>query len=253
MKPRYSQVLFDFHGVFTSNVGRTAHALVRACRKYGLDDSGKIRVLLDGLLNRPDGTVKQFLRGNTNWPDEILDLYERAENEIYVPQYRWLISEIAELGASVKIVSNGTMDTISSKLDNWGLNRYIDGVFARGSQGNLGRLRRKPSPEPLEFAMGDLERGRCIYVGDHSNDIVAGREANIDTALVVSGQQHMDRIDALPNVFLIPRRFRRSDINYVHRGVPVREMRELPDIVMYGIVQGNLESEIGKNKGRERI
>ena len=260
---KYQTVLFDFHGVFTSNVGRTTHALVNAMNDLGIIDRSRQRELLSGLLSRSlDIPARQYITENApSHATELQEGYAQQNEMIYVPQYSWLIQVISRMGANVAIVSNGRHKDIAPQIENWGLSGYVNQIYARGENGQLSGKDhpRKPSPDPIETALADMkEKGfrvnmeKVLFVGDHEVDVVAAREAGIFAAQIVSGPEQLNVIKHNPDYYLTLHHLRIDKEINKHNGIPIIPMRELPDIVAGERVGINPEI-LGSRSGKERM
>ena len=60
----------------------------------------------------------------------------------------------------------------------------------------------KPNPEALLKALELLGGNKAIYIGDHPNDIIAGKNANM-TTIGVSYTWHLDKLIASNPDYLI--------------------------------------------------
>jgi FMN phosphatase YigB (HAD superfamily) len=265
-RPYYDVVMYDFHGVLTSNVGRTTHALVKAAESANLSRKDT-RDLLLGLLNRPRGIdARSYIREQTQ-TDLVERDYGKQVERVYVPQYSWLIRKTKEIGSLTAIVSNGKMRDIYPHIEKWGLVPYLDGVYARGEGGNLGDLiSKKPNPKPLEIALnGILGKNpehtvlRALYVGDYDTDVVAansiyfehrGKKVQVDVAYLLGGPEQQYNIKTLPTFFLSLHHLKLTRVNESLHGLPIREFRDLPDIIQFGIGVNSSIEGVGSKTGR---
>ncbi len=250
----YDVVMFDFHGVLTSNVGRTTHALVNAAQESGLK-TNQIRKLLLGLLNRPRGIdARSFLKKNAG--ENVGQAYGRKAEEVYVPQYSWIIRRTKELGPLTAIVSNGKMRDIFPHIQKWNLLRYLDGVYARGLGGNLGdQIRKKPNPKALEVALDDIlsknedrQINRALYIGDYDSDVIAANSINfehntkkveVNVAYLLGGPEQHHNISVMPTFFLSLHHLKLTREKNILHGLPLMEFRSLPEIIKHGPYNGN--------------
>jgi phosphoglycolate phosphatase-like HAD superfamily hydrolase len=277
---QYDLILFDFHGVFTSNVGRTTHALVDAARAEGITDPDELRSLLRKILTREKGIpVRDFIRQEYNSRADDLERdntdyavvfeqtahlrsvgehmqanYAKFEETQYIPQYSWMIPDLHMKGADVAIVSNGRMRDVNPNVDAWGWRDHIRAVYARGQGGYLhDKTARKPAAEPIEMALENLQsqgvtinRDKTLYVGDHQHDIMAATESRIHSALILSGPGQLKELRVKPNFFLTLNHLPPLYIPENFRDVPVKRMRELPNIVEGEQAPGMVEYRGGR-------
>lgn len=261
---RYNTVLFDFHGVFTSNRGRTGRALVRAASEVGLSDNRTIRELLAGLLSRPmDVDSKSHIIDNA--PQEVgarlADAFLRIKDGVYVPQFSYMVDSVAALGARIGIVSNGRQEAIEPCVQQWGWSGRLVGLYARGPEGSLTEATmRKPSAQPLEYALADMQsRGmwsgdkkRVLFVGDHEKDLLAGAAAGVDTAIIMSGHdQCVVSGEVKPYTILTTHNVSIDHAASRWGDIPVRSMRDLPQVVASGVYGQMYENEL-HSRGVER-
>jgi HAD superfamily hydrolase (TIGR01509 family) len=95
------------------------------------------------------------------------------------------VAAIADLDASLGVVSNNQHATVEAVVDVFGL----DGVFedACGREPTLaGFERTKPDPHYVERTLSTLgaDPGEALFVGDSNADLLAAENAGVDSAFV---------------------------------------------------------------------
>lgn len=212
----YDTALLDFHGTFTSNRGRLAHALNTAYveiagRQITRDE---FRAVLDRPMDVPVGT---FLDNHINGQmapgdkENLINIYLKQADRSYVPKHRWIIRRMAEMGVTCAIVTNGNEQIVRDTITKWGLDSCVVDVYGRGPNSLLHGIPKKPSPEVIEFVIEDLrrrghntKRHRTLMLGDYTDDIGAGNSAGVHTAFVVTGpNQRPEYYSAKPTYSLL--------------------------------------------------
>lgn len=240
---RYETLLLDFHGTFTNQKARLAHALNEAYQyTYGRNISQRE---WRGVLDRPEGTsVLDFLNQSINGhlpadlKDGLLATYKKANDRIYVPKYRFLLRELGELGITCAIVTNGQEKDVRSLLEKWGLADCVVDVYGRGAGALLKNVRRKPSAQVIDLVIEDLrsrglpvKRDRTLMVGDYKDDIGAGNNAGVHTAFLVTGPNQLpEYYEVRPTYALIDTESKELASAWLQRE-NAYTMRDLPKIV----------------------
>lgn len=92
------------------------------------------------------------------------------------------VTGLEELGMPLGVVSNNQHATIQFLLAHHDLDYFST---AYGRQPTLaGAARRKPEPDYLERALADLGASEALYVGDSEKDVLAAREAGLDSVFL---------------------------------------------------------------------
>ena len=267
---RYDVAFLDFHGTFTSNRGRLVHALNIAFRRVL-----GIRVpesVFKDVFDRPEGitateAMKQSLNGSLSLEnkEKITKVYRDATESLYIPKHAHLIARIAELGARCVIVTNGQEKVVRDALAGWTVGRQkkvagelvfdsrghqvrerlsvlslIDEVYGRGHNSILGGagVKKKPSPEVIDFVLDDLRRkglpvrrDRTLMVGDYQDDIGAGNSAGLHTAFMITGpNQKPEYYELRPTYTLLDSPHLENRSEWLARE-SVFFMKDLPDII----------------------
>lgn len=248
---KYDTVLLDFHGTFTSNKGRLAHALNGAYRTHMGRSITRGEFLL--VLNRPleegkesrisvKDALDRMINGALSTEDKhsLIKSYLGFEDHIYIPKHTYILRAIYELGATCVVVTNGPEHTVRGVLDQWGLTQYVAGVYGRGPKGILpaAGIPKKPSPEVLDFVIDDLrgkghliKRPKTLMVGDHQVDIGAGNSVGIHTAFMVTGPNQLpEYYQARPTYALLDQSSLEPSSPWLNRE-NVHLFRDLPKII----------------------
>lgn len=198
-KLMYETVLLDFHGTFTSNKGRLAHALNAAYKEVlGRKVS---REEFQTIFNRAeDQHIKDALNTMINGDiplgvkQRFMETFKNTVDETYIPKHRPLLSTLYSIGANCIIVTNGKEEIVMDLLNKWGVRKYLSEIYGKGTGGKLDKIPRKPHPIVLDFVIDDLRRqgirvsrDKTLMVGDYEDDIAAGNNCGIHTAFLVTG------------------------------------------------------------------
>jgi HAD superfamily hydrolase (TIGR01509 family) len=92
------------------------------------------------------------------------------------------VAGLEELAMPLGVVSNNQHATIQFLLAHHDLDYFST---AYGRQPTLaGAAKRKPEPDYLERALADLGTSEALYVGDSEKDVLAAREAGLDSVFL---------------------------------------------------------------------
>lgn len=92
-----------------------------------------------------------------------------------------LLDEIKSKGLLTGIVTSKNKEVAFNNLSELGLTNYFDCIITHDDSSV-----HKPNPEPILIALDRLKisSNEAIYIGDHENDIIAGKNANVKTGLM---------------------------------------------------------------------
>lgn len=267
---RYDVAFLDFHGTFTSNRGRLAHALNYAHKRVVGTHIPK--AVFRSVFERGEGVpatdaIRLSLNGTLSdeGKDRLAKIYHNATQSLYVPKHIHLIAKIRELGARCVIVTNGKEQVVRDALASWTVGRerlvggekvfdhyrrtvrdrvpvlsLIEEVYGRGKDSLLGpaSVKKKPSPDVIDFVLDDLRkrglsvrRDRTLMVGDYQDDIGAGNSAGLHTAFMITGpNQKPEYYDLRPTYTLLDSPHLENRSEWLARE-SVFFMRDLPDII----------------------
>lgn len=259
----YDTALLDFHGTFTNNKGRTAHALNAAFQQVtGCPVSKEtfIAVINRPLRPKPDNPkvmeripVADFLRDYMNGAllpedkERLIKTYARYDKACYIPKYRWMIRQLHDQGLTLAIITNGDEDVVTEEIKSWGVYACFEDefspqegllIYGRGKEGKLIHQPKKPRPEPIEHVLEELKRRghsarrhRALFLGDHVHDIISGNKIGIHTAFIVTGpNQRPEDYEARPTFALLDNPSLQPNSPWLQRE-QVYLMRDLPKIV----------------------
>lgn len=234
---RYTTVLLDFHNTLTNNRARLATSLNEGYRAV-VGHNVPAQVVRDALTRDKGETLDEFLRTRSGIPPHRVDVFLRVQSEmmnnIYVPQYSFVIRRLSELGVAVAIVTNSESKLVRQQVQRWGWDKYLAEVFSGGEGGNLKDIARKPYPDRIYFAMQTLgkmgyrvSRENTLMVGDHPVDIEAASSAGVDSAYLITGTEQL----ASEN---LPHTQPTYILHEVHGVRKSPNLRDLPTIAIHG-------------------
>ncbi len=144
---------------------------VEACEKQGIDPAETWEMIAE----KTTRARVQMMKNGT------FQLYPDAGNAIEV-----LREDEVELG----LISNAPEMAVEATVNFYELKCHLE--FFRGITSFRDLFSRKPHPDHLEFAKAELRRTPFLYVGDVESDIIAARDAGIDSVWVKRNGGAMD-------------------------------------------------------------
>lgn len=187
----FEAVLFDLDGTFADTAPDLAAALNRLRIDEGLDPlpTGQLRAFTSqgvrGMLKAGLGMHRHDTR-YTEFHERFLTYYSQnicVATEVF-PGVHDLVGRMERLAVPWGIVTNKAQRFTLPLLDRLGYAKRASCVVSGDSA-----PRAKPAPQPLRLACHLIRREpqRCLYVGDDSRDIAAGRAAGMTTVAVRYG------------------------------------------------------------------
>ena len=185
----FEPLLFDLDGTLIDSLSDLASAVNRLRRAHGLPD------LETAVIERfvGDGStllVKRSLpaeRFNPGQVEAFLAYYRQGLVDRTRP-YPGITACLAACGdRSMAVVTNKPVALAREILDRLALLKYFP-VVVGGDSCDA----RKPDPEPVRLALAELghSAAAALMIGDHRNDLLAGRGAGIRTCFCAWGFGH---------------------------------------------------------------
>ena len=188
---RYDTVVFDNDGVL---VGRTRFDVLRdatrnAFEECGVDDPDPddVEQMTIGATPGSVGTVCQRydLDPGSFWRtrDDVVSRAQQREARAGRKTPYDDLDDLEALDVKMGIVSSNQQATVDFLVDHFdGFERF---GAAYGREPTIHSLQlRKPNPHYLEQALGDLDAGSALFVGDNESDIKAAENAGVDSAFI---------------------------------------------------------------------
>lgn len=136
-----------------------------------------------------DMLIKEYRSYNIAHHDEIVKLF---------PGTKTLLQTLHNKKYNIAIVSSKKKDVVMKGLDHFGLTKYIDIII-----GEEDVEKHKPDPEGINKALAEFTNtNKAVYVGDHPNDILAGKNANIRTCGVLYSSKASELIELEPDYLI---------------------------------------------------
>ncbi len=195
---RYDTILFDLDGTLLNTKNLIYRSFVYTFEHFRPD-----HILTDEELDSFFGpSLKETFSRYSDNEEEIqamIDYYRefniRKHDELVTafPGAKALIHKLDRRGYKLGVVSSKKKDLVEHGLEMFGMLDKIKIVIGEDEV-----LNHKPDPEGILKAMEYLNSRKALYVGDGVGDILAGKNANIDTVGVLYSDRKEKIIAAEP-------------------------------------------------------
>ncbi len=194
MNNQYNAVLFDLDGTLIDTAEDFAACLNKLLTLNGRNTipASEIRkVVSDGAraMITLAFNIKEGEEGFENLKKQFLDLYLEniAAHSRLFPSLNELINWCDEQGIPWGIVTNKPRKYAEPLIKALGLDDSVATLVCPDDVKNT-----KPDPEPMFKACSEMSVNieKCLYVGDHARDILAGKNANMKTIAAGYGYVH---------------------------------------------------------------
>ena len=195
---RYDTVLFDLDGTLLNT-----RALINRSFVHTFEHFRPGYVLSDDELDSFFGpSLRQTFSKYAENEEELLEMikfYREYNVSIHddvvtaFPGAKALISTLYRKKYKLGVVSSKKTDLVEHGLSLFGMLDKIQVVIGEEDVKNP-----KPDPEGILEAMKKLNSKKALYIGDGVGDILAGKNANIDTVGVLYSDRKQQIIDAEP-------------------------------------------------------
>lgn len=172
-------ILFDLDGTILDS-----NALILDNFKYVFKEAlPDVKLKEEDYLMFIGPTLRQSISQYTSSEETlnaIIDMYRKRNvdmHDLYVKPYdgaKILFQKLKEKGIKIGIVSSKMHALIKRGLAISELTDYVDYIVGSDDVEN-----HKPHPEPILKAIDFFQTKHVVYVGDHPNDILAAKNANI--------------------------------------------------------------------------
>lgn len=222
-KKAYTAVLFDKDGVLIDSLDTCFEALNVMLNHYNRPEISKDWFVRE-LWGMKPGTQSEWLNGPISEAEERerVDYYHRARDEMehrtkLFPHTVDVLSSLKKSGRfKIGLVTSTERRTTVPLLKRFDLSGFFDTVVC-GEEAEP-----KPSPEPIILACKRLnvEVADVLYVGDTDVDIIAGKSAGCDTAIVATSHK-IEELVAISGI------------------VPIKDLRAVLVLVGIGLKKTN--------------
>jgi phosphoglycolate phosphatase len=188
MRPRFTPVLFDLDGTLIDSGKDIASAVNVTLDGLGLPRLAEDEIIGyvgDGVRKLTERTLRRFGRDDVDAVVRDIKAAYRERCLVHTRPYPGVADLLADLqGVPTAVVTNKVSEFSRRILDGLGLAPLVDAVVGGDETGKL-----KPHPDPLRLACRRLgvDPGGGVMVGDHQNDVLAGRAAGMATCGVAWG------------------------------------------------------------------
>lgn len=188
MPARYNPILFDLDGTLVDSgrdIAESVNRTLEANQLQQLPPEEIISFVGDGVRRLMERTLKRVGRDNVDEMVKAMRADYREHCLVHTLPYPGIMELLADLrGAKIAVVTNKVADFARIILDGLELTPHIQALVGGDETKRL-----KPDPEPVMLACQRLgvEPGRGIMIGDHANDILAGRNAGMTACGVLWG------------------------------------------------------------------
>lgn len=189
MTQKFSAVLFDLDGTLLDTAPTIAYAIKKTLAPhYKLHNLNKLPyVVSSGLIAMMKHCVPNITEDEiTLYRPQILSTYHQHINHLTkpFPNIATTLTHLKDNGLAWAIVTNKMSLYANALLTHYPWAQDASCVVCGDTV-----ERKKPDPLPLLHAVQQLQLipEECIYVGDHINDIIAGKAANMKTIIADFG------------------------------------------------------------------
>lgn len=188
MPSRYDPILFDLDGTLVdsgSDIAESVNRTLAAHRLPGLPSEEIISFVGDGVRKLMERTLKRVGRDNVDEMVRAMRADYRQHCLVHTTPFPGIPELLRDLqDARVAVVTNKVYDFARIILDGLNLSPLIQALVGGDETEKL-----KPDSQPIELACRRLGIGpeRGIMIGDHQNDVLAGRAAGMTTCAVLWG------------------------------------------------------------------
>ncbi len=197
----FRAVLFDWDGTLVDSAERTYRCYVQVFATYGI---GFDHAAFERTYS-PDWyrTYQEVGLPRDRWPEadvRWISCYE-AEPSGLVPGARETMERLAGAGRAQGLVSSGDGTRVRREVQALGLEPYFSAVVCGGET-----ARRKPDPEPLLVALGQLgiAPAETAYVGDSPEDVAMAKAAGAFAVGIPGGFPNREALAASGPDLLAP-------------------------------------------------
>jgi len=114
----------------------------------------------------------------------LIDLYMLFSKPVLNYAAKEVLEELDKKGLKIALFTDGSSYRVLREVNHLQIDKYFDTVLSTQSVGRL-----KPDPLGLEIIISALKskKSKTVYIGDMVDDILAAKEAGIDSCSVATG------------------------------------------------------------------
>ena len=196
MSVRYNPILFDLDGTLVDSGLDIAESVNRTLKAHDLPHLPAQEIISfvgDGVRKLIERTLARVGRNNVDEMVIAMRADYRENCLVHTASFPGIAELLRDLKeAKVAVVTNKVADFAHIILDGLNLAPYIQVVVGGDETEKI-----KPHPDPILLACRRLgtDPTRGIMVGDHANDILAGRDSGMTTCGVLWGFDRGKSVD----------------------------------------------------------
>lgn len=190
-------IIFDWDGTVIDSMGPLVNSFMECCDNLNIK-----RPLLNRLKaqfgHKPEYVLQELFPEQTLASSDFIDKFLKHFRDIYQNQELTLIPGAIETlktlknnGFTLCIATNKNRELLEKELYNTQSKKFFShSICSDECEG-------KPSPDML-LRLADIScnlTSNCIMVGDHHNDIIAAKDANMHCIAVLSGSHSHEQLE----------------------------------------------------------
>jgi pyrophosphatase PpaX len=199
---KYQYVLFDLDGTLIDTNDLIMNSFI-----YTLDLYYPGKYTKEDLIpHMGEPLYDQMLLFGPERAQELVEVYrehnERIHDELVkeFPGVKSTLSALQEMGVKMAVVTSKMRRTTEMGLSLFGLDQYMDSVVCYQDT-----EKHKPEPDPLLKSMKELgaDPGKTLMIGDSQYDLLAARNAGVDSAGVAWSWKGADFLRSFSPTYMI--------------------------------------------------
>lgn len=196
----FDAILFDLDGTLIQTPEIIINAFVNAIKDF----YPEVILSKDEQTNVLGQTLDKAFINYAKDSEELVKMidkyrYYTSSDLNQITGYKYLdivLKSLKEKGYLLGIVTSKTNYVVYDNIKDLDIEKYFDCIITHNDTSI-----HKPNPEPILLALEKLnvESMRTIYIGDHENDIIAGRNALVQTGLMAYSYRLEEALLESPN------------------------------------------------------
>lgn len=196
----FDAIIFDLDGTLIQTPEVIINAFVRAIKDF----YPEVILSKDEQTNVLGQTLDRAFINYAKDNEELVKMidkyrYYTSSDLNQITGYKYLdivLKSLKEKGYLLGIVTSKTNYVVYDNIKDLDIEKYFDCIITHNDTSI-----HKPNPEPILLALEKLnvESMRTIYIGDHENDIIAGRNALVQTGLMAYSYRLEEALLESPN------------------------------------------------------
>jgi pyrophosphatase PpaX len=175
---KYELVIFDWDGCLARTLEVWLEGYGRVFAEYGQPQRDKT---ITGIFGDWHGPSRLGIADEVEFFGKVYAYIDEAIQQVALyPGARDLVAEVHKQGGMVAILTSTTREQLMPNLKRLGLVELVNMVVT-GEEVE----KQKPDPEGVDTILGELgvSQDKAVMIGDNRADVLAGRNAGVDTVL----------------------------------------------------------------------